>query len=365
MRDGHLDLKEVPDVEHTREQLLLEPIAAGVCGGDLNAMDHTGDFLHASRASGTPLFLFDPERDLVFGHEFTARVVEVGADVDRFGVEYEPGDVLLVSPAVIDPEGIVHCVGYASDYPGALAERCVVAPFGHVRIPDGVSPYEAAAVDPLATGINGVMRSGIVPPAGAIVTGCGPVGLGAVAELAARGVTPIVASEPSPERRRIATAFGAHVAVDPATDDPVAAWHDLAASDQRLFVYEASGKPGVLDQLLYASPSFTRITVVGACMVDDAIRPIVGIYKNITIEFCLGMGPDGEEYPFAETYARLADGRIDASELVTGYASLDAVDDVFAHLRPGRYQDIEHMKILIRHDLDGPGIRPPSATGHA
>jgi threonine dehydrogenase-like Zn-dependent dehydrogenase len=361
MRDGHLDLREVPDVEPTREQLLLEPIAAGVCGGDLNAMDHTEDFLHASRASGTPLFLFDPDRDLVFGHEFTARVVEVGADVDRFGVEYRPGDVLLVSPAVVDAEGVVHCVGYASDYPGALAERCVVAPFGHVRIPDGVSPYEAAAVDPLATGINGVMRSHIESPAGAIVTGCGPVGLGAVAELAARGIAPIVASEPSAERRRIAQAFGAHVAVDPAADDPVAAWYDLAAPDQRLFVYEASGKPGVLDQLLYAAPSFTRITVVGACMVDDAIRPIVGIYKNITIEFCLGMGPDGDEYPFAETYARLADGRIDASQLVTGYASLDAVDEVFAHLRPGNYQDIEHMKILIRHDLDGPGIRAPGA----
>ena len=356
MRDGHLDLKEVPDVEPNREQLLLEPISAGVCGGDLNAMDHTDDFLHASRASGTPLFLFDPDRDLVFGHEFTARVVEVGADVDRYGVEYQAGDVLLVSPAVIDPEGVVHCVGYASEYPGALAERVVVAPFGHVKIPDGVSPYEAAAVDPLATGINGVMRSRIQPSAGAIVTGCGPVGLGAVAELAARGITPIVASEPSAARRRIAKAFGAHYAVDPAADDPVAAWHDLAAPDQRLFVYEASGKPGVLDQLLYAAPQFTRITVVGACMVDDAIRPIVGIYKNITIEFCLGMGPDGDEYPFAETYARMADGRIDASQLVTGYASLEAVENVFAHLRPGSYHDIEHMKILIRHDLEGPGI---------
>ena len=164
--------------------------------------------------------------------------------------------------------------------------------------------------------------------------------------------------------RRIAKVFVAHFAVDPAVDDPVAAWHDLAShgkdGDQRLFVYEASGKPGVLDQLLYAAPQFTRITVVGACMVDDAIRPIVGIYKNITIEFCLGMGPDGEEYPFAETYERMADGRIDASQLVTGYASLEAVDEVFAHLRPGSYHDIEHMKILIRHDLEGPGIRAPA-----
>ena len=39
--------------------------------------------------------------------------------------------------------------------------------------------------------------------------------------------------------------------------------------------------------------------------------------------------------------------------------AVGSVDEVFAHLRPGSYHDIEHMKILIRHDLDGPGIVNP------
>ncbi len=356
MRHGRLDLTDVPEPAMSDDHLLLEPISAGVCGGDLNALEHTEAFLHASRASGTPLFLFDPDRDLVFGHEFTARVADVGARVDG----YAPGDVLLVSPAVVDPGGVVHCVGYASDYPGALAERVVVSPYGHVKIPDGVSAIDAAIVDPIATGLNGVWRSKIESPAGAVVTGCGPVGLGSVAALAERGIHPIVASDPSATRREIARAFGAHVVVDPAEDDPVAAWRDLADPTQRLFVYEASGKPGVLDSLLYAVPPYTRITVVGACMVDDPIRPIVGIYKNVVIEFSFGMGPDGAEYPFAATFERIADGRIDASRLITGHAGLEGVEEVFAHLRPGDYRDIEHMKILIRHDIEGPGIHPPA-----
>ena len=355
MLHGRLELKDIPEPPMTDAHLLVEPIAAGVCGGDLNAMEHADEFLHASRASGTPLFLFDPDRDLVFGHEFTARVAEVGAHVEG----YAPGDLILVSPAVLDPDGVAHCVGYASDYPGALAERVVVSPYGHVPIPDGVSPYEAAAVDPLATGLNGVWRSKIEPPAGALVTGCGPVGLGALAALVERGIDPIVVSDPSESRRDVARSFGAHVVVDPTEDDPVAAWRDLADASQRLYVYEASGKPGVLDSLLYTVPSYTRISVVGACMVDDPIRPIVGIYKNVTIEFCFGMGPDGDEYPFAATFERLADGRIDASKLVTGYAGLEGVDEVFQHLRPGDYRDIDHMKILVRHDIDGPGIHAP------
>ncbi len=74
MLHGRLELKDIPEPPMTDAHLLVEPISAGVCGGDLNAMEHADEFLHASRASGTPLFLFDPDRDLVFGHEFTARV---------------------------------------------------------------------------------------------------------------------------------------------------------------------------------------------------------------------------------------------------------------------------------------------------
>ena len=34
---------------------------------------------------------------------------------------------------------------------------------------------------------------------------------------------------------------------------------------------------------------------------------------------------------------------------------------MFANLRPGDYRDIEHVKILVRHDIDGPGIHAPDA----
>ena len=116
MRRGRLELKDIPEPPMSDEHLMVEPLAAGVCGGDLNALEHADEFLFASRASGTPLFVFDPDADLVFGHEFTGRVVEVGANVEG----YAPGDQLLVSPAVVGPDGVVHCVGYATDYPGAL-----------------------------------------------------------------------------------------------------------------------------------------------------------------------------------------------------------------------------------------------------
>jgi threonine dehydrogenase-like Zn-dependent dehydrogenase len=283
MKHGRLELKDVPEPRLGPGQLLVEPIAAGVCGGDLNALTLTDAFLDASRRSDMRTFIFHPDRDVVFGHEFTSRVLDVGPGVE----DYAPGDTLLNLPIAIDDDGVAHCVGYATDYPGALAERVVVQAFGQLRIPEHVSPHLPAIVDPLATGLNGVVRSKIEPPSGAVVTGCGPVGMGAVWELARRGIAPIVASDPSAARRAMAAEFGAHDVVDPYEDDPVAAWRDLAPAGTPLYVYEAAGKPGLLNELLVSVPQFTRITVVGACMTDDAISPIIGIYKNVTIEFSM------------------------------------------------------------------------------
>ena len=356
MQRGRLELKDVPEPPMSDDHMLVELLAAGVCGGDLNALEHADEFLHAAvHAPAAPRSSCSiPIVTSCSDTSSPRRVAEVGARVKG----YAPGDVLLVSPAVVDPDGVVHCVGYASDYPGAGSRSAsVVSPYGHVPIPDGVSPYEAAAVDPLATGLNGVWRSRIEPPAGAIITGCGPVGLGALAALVERGIHPIVVSDPSATRREVARSFGAHVVVDPSDDDPVSAWRisPTRSSDSSCTRHPAN--PACSTRCSTPFRRTPRVTVVGACMVDDPIRPIVGIYKNVTIEFCFGMGPDGDEYPFAATFERLADGRIDASKLVTGYAGLEGVEEVFAHLRPGDYRDIDHMKILIRHDIDGPGIR--------
>ncbi len=359
LRDGELVVDSVPDPVPGPGQLLVEPLATGICGSDLSAWQHTDEFLQASVDSGTDIFIFDKTRDLVMGHEFSSRVIEVGADVKA----YSPGDVIVTVPMAIDATGGYHCVGYASDFPGALAERVVVeAEAGrplHPKVPDHFDPYLAALTEPLTVGFNAVDRSRILRDIGAVVIGCGPVGLGVVVGLAERGIAPIVVSDPSPSRRKLAADHGAHIVVDPANEDPIDAWRSATGAKQRLYVYENTGVKGMLNQLLYSVPPSTRILVSGSCMVDDTIRPVVGIYKNIRIDFCMGpdpdLGPTGQDQ-FALTLQRLADGRIDAQKLVTGWASLEAAGKAFEALRPADSHRIEHFKILVRHDLTGPEI---------
>jgi threonine dehydrogenase-like Zn-dependent dehydrogenase len=363
MRRGRLLVDEIPEPAMDHDQMLLRPLATGVCGSDLSAMEHTAEFLQASRDSDTAMYLFDPERDLVFGHEFSAEVLEVGDNV----ADYTAGDRIVASPSVIDPAGDFHVVGYASDYPGSLAERVVVQNSSrHIVIPPGVSAEMATLTEPLADGFQAVARTRISPPSGALVLGCGPLGLGAVAALSERGISPIVASDYSATRRALAVRYGAHLAVDPSQSEAVSAWRDLAAPSQRLFVFDVTGAKGVLNSLLYTVPKDTRITIVGSVMVDDTIRPVLGIYKNIKIEFWGGAeDPDLgtlEVDEYAETFRRIVDGRLDVRPLITGYAGYEGTGKVFDLLRPSDPTQIEHLKILIRPDLSGDRIYAPDTV---
>ncbi|MEV0354829.1 zinc-binding dehydrogenase [Nocardia sp. NPDC050697] len=355
LRGGDIVAAEVPEPVAGPGQLLVAPLAAGVCGSDLSAWQHTDDFLVAHREADAPEEVFDPDRDLVLGHEFTARVVELGAGVTG----YRPGELLVALPWIRTADGSTHTVGYTDSSPGALAERTVIQSGGHLKIPAGVDPITAAVTEPLATGVNAVLRSGARDTATALVTGCGPVGLGAIIELKQRGIRSIVASDPSAVRRELALAYGAHVAVDPTADSAVEVlrYHHGGAET---FVYEASGAPGILGDLLSTAPKYTRVMVVGSAMRPETIRPVAGILRNTSLEFVGGPGRTESSYTALErVFEHLVRRRFDPALMVTGYAGLDAAADVFAALRPGAGNAIEHVKILIRNDLpDGGGIIP-------
>lgn len=354
LRDGEVRLTDIPEPVPGPNQLLVAPIATGICGSDLSAWQHTDDFLAAHREADVPGSLFDPAHDLVFGHEFTATVTEVGTGV----ADYAVGDRLVVLPWVVADDGLVHTVGYCNSKPGGLAEKVVVQAGGHLHIPSSVDPVTAAVTEPLATGVNAVLRSRIEAGAAAVVTGCGPVGLGAVVELAERGVHPIVVSDPSELRRTVALAYGADVAVDPRHTDPLTALAELVPANAEVFVFEASGARNLLSSLMSAVPPFSRIVIVGSAMQRESIRPVIGILKNLSLEFVGGPGRGEPTYQaFSRTFEHIVERRFDPGLMVTGFAGLDAVSDVFSALRPSEGTEIEHVKVLIRPDMPaGSGV---------
>ena len=154
----------------------------------------------------------------------------------------------------------------------------------------------------------------------------------------------------------LATALGADLVVDPAQTTPwqswreAAVWRDasrapvlppwIAGPPRRpAVVFECVGVPGVLDQIMAAAPRGTRIIVVGVCMEADTIYPMLGISKELNLQFVLGYTPD----EFAATLNHIAEGRIQVAPLITGKVGVEAVARAFEALAsPER-----HAKILV------------------
>jgi 2-desacetyl-2-hydroxyethyl bacteriochlorophyllide A dehydrogenase len=332
MRNKELVIDDVPVPAPGPGQVLADVIACGICGSDLHALKFADKLISTAEASGAP-FVMDLKKDVVMGHEFSARIVEVGAGVTNVKV----GDVVVSMPVIISAEGF-GAIGYNNTYPGAYSEQIVLSAMLCLPVPDGLDPRHAALTEPMAVGLHAVAKSGIKPGESALVLGCGPVGLAVIAALRLEGIDTIVASDFSPARRALATTMGAHVTVDPKEDPAISAWQK-AAGTKPVVIYEAVGVPGMLDQAIKDAPRGGRILVVGVCMEDDVIRPAIGINKELSIQFVLGYTPE----EFTRTLGHIAEGRIDVSPLITGEVGIAGVPQAFEDLANPE----AHAKILV------------------
>ncbi len=344
MRNDKLVVDDVPDPVPGQNQLLVRTIACGICGSDLHFLkygremqDITAD---AMGLGGGPMLDFD--KDIVMGHEFSAEVLEIGPDTQT-GVK--PGDAVVSVPVMvtdltnlqIEPIG-----AYSNVYGGGYAELMLLSSFMAMKVPDGTDARHAALTEPMAVGLHAVNKSGIKAGESAVVLGAGPVGLAVISALKRTGVEPIVAADFSPKRRELAVKIGAHEAVDPKQEPAIEAWRRLDGV-KPLVIYEAVGVPGMLAQAMKDAPAQGRVLVVGACMENDQMRPLVGVVKELEIRFAFGYDP----MEFNQCLQAISSGEIDVVPLITGEVGIDGVPGAFEALS----QPDEHCKILVEPTL--------------
>jgi threonine dehydrogenase-like Zn-dependent dehydrogenase len=317
-------------------QVLVQTLACGICGSDLHMLQHAGTLAEATRASGAP-FLVDFDQGIVMGHEFSGRVLALGPGAA--GVT--PGDVVVSMPVMLTPDGPV-TVGYSNHYPGGYGERMVLLAAFCLKVPEGLDPRLAALTEPMAVGRHAVARSGIGPGEAAAVLGCGPIGLAVIAWLRLAGIQPIVAADFSPKRRELAARLGAGHVVDPRQEGAVEAWTRLDGQ-RPLVIFEAVGARGMIDAAMRAAPRLARLCVVGVCLETDEIWPIVGVNKELTVQFALGYTLE----EFAGTLDTIASGELDVAPLITAEVGIAGVPDAFAALA----SPDEQVKILVRPEL--------------
>ncbi len=339
LKSGTIYVREdAPEPEPGFGQVLVQVKACGICGSDLHFAKHGADMLALTKEiEGMPDMGMgadiDLDQDVYMGHEFAGEVLEVGPDT----LAPAPGTLVTSIPILLSMSGVQGIV-YSNTVAAGYGERLLLsAPMLH-EVTNGLSANHAALTEPMAVGLHAVNKANIRPGDGALVLGCGPVGLAVIAALRLRGVDHIVASDFSPARRALATTMGAHEVVDPAVTPAFEAWA-ASGKSRPLVVFEAIGVPGIINSTLRSAPHGSRIVVVGVCMQPDTISPFFGISKELNIQFVLGYDP----MEFASTLHSIAEGEIDVAPLITGEVDLDGVPGAFEALA----NPDEHCKILV------------------
>ncbi|WP_245269367.1 zinc-binding dehydrogenase [Bradyrhizobium japonicum] len=332
-------------------QVLVKTLACGICGSDLHARQHAHRLAEMAQKTGRKPM--DLSRDVVFGHEFCCEIVDYGAGTAR---KLKPGTRVCSLPALVTPGGI-EGIGYSNDNIGGYAEAMLLSEALLLEVPNGLAPEHAALTEPLAVGVHAVAKANIRGGEVPLVIGCGPVGLAVIAALKLRGLHPIVAADYSPARRALAARLGADVVVDPRASQPYAAWAEHAQmSDAEkaarppfqamlpalkpAIIFECVGVPGLLQQVFEGAPRDARIVVVGVCMESDRNEPMLGIMKELNVQYVLGYTPE----EFASSLRLIAEGQVDAAAMVTAEVGLDGVAKAFADLANPE----AHTKIIVQ-----------------
>ncbi|MGZ6996579.1 MAG: zinc-binding dehydrogenase, partial [Acidimicrobiia bacterium] len=309
--------------------------ACGICGSDLHTLHHADSLLAVSDLAGAES-KFDPNADFVMGHEYSAEVVELGPQTD--GAPVSVGDLVVSMPMAIAGTGL-EPIGFSNTYNGGYADRMRLTAALCLPVPNGLDSRRAALTEPMAVGLHAVNKSGIKSDEGAMVLGCGPVGLAVIAALRSKGIGPIVAADFSERRRAMAVAMGAHEVVTPTTESAIDAWGRVGAPMQPVVLFEAIGVPGIIDQVMRDAPVQSRIVVVGVCMETDHLLPLVGVIKELNLQFVFGYDP----MEFGETLRRIAEGELDVTPMITGVVGVDGVPAAFDALANPE----EQVKILV------------------
>lgn len=331
---GDLRIETGPTPTPGPGEVLVEVSHCGICGTDLHL---------ALEGWGRP--------GSVGGHEWSGRVVALGADVDAVGV----GDAVVGGPQPTcgacpgcrsGRPSLCHARGApgGEEQRGAFADHVVTHEGAVVPVPAGLDLRAAALAEPLAVALHAVTLAEVVPGQRALVSGAGPIGTLVIAALRARGVTDVVVSEPSPVRRALAASLGARALAPEALDVPSIAEPARIVDGAVDVALECSGRPVAVSAALAQVVRGGRVVLVGTGIEPLALDSNRILLNELVLTGAYEYDADG----VADALAVLASGAIDVAALVE--PDDIALDDVVPALRGLAAGEVAG-KVLVRPAL--------------
>ncbi|MGY9073685.1 MAG: zinc-dependent alcohol dehydrogenase [Acidimicrobiales bacterium] len=307
------ELVELDEPTPSTEEVVLAIQRCGVCGSDVHA------YVEGWRLAPG-----------ICGHEWVGTVVAAGSDVTNVA----EGDLVTGGQA----PGCGQCRECRAD----LSQYCRVAKSHYsgrlAPASGGFAPYmalhaervisisheialdDAAMIEPAAVALHAVRRSRLKFGDIAVVVGAGPIGLLTAQCVRIAGAGLVIVVEPDADRRALALATGAHIAVAPG--EPMKEAIDAATAGLRADIaFDCAGIPQTIQQSVDTVRTGGSVCIVGVTSQPATISPMHWMMKEVAVDTSLVFTLD--EMRIAA--AMIGGGRLQVRPLHQGTVDLDGL----------------------------------------
>jgi len=310
-------------------EVLVKVMATSICGTDMHI--YNWDAWARSRFPAP----------MIFGHEMTGEVVDVGPGVNP--------DMVKVGDHVSAETHIAcgHCYQCRTgrkhicqtlkilgvDTPGVFAEY-VVIPAENAWVNDPDMPWEIASLqEPFGNAVQTVLAGPGVSSKTVLVTGCGPIGLMAVQVARASGASLIIATDVNEKRLALAQQMGADLTVNPKERDVIRAVLDATRGNGVDALLEFSGNQTAIRQGFQSLTFGGHASLLGipaGAIEFDLANDIV--FKAATV-----IGISGRK--MFETWYQVRElvtsGKVDLRSVISHHVPMTRFEEVFEAVRRG------------------------------
>jgi threonine 3-dehydrogenase len=326
-------IREVKIPAFGPQDVLVKVKVASICGTDLHIYNWDA---WAQRRIHPPL---------VPGHEFCGEVAAVGDEV----TSVKEGDFVSAEMHVACGKclqcrtGEAHICQHVQilgvDADGAFAEYVRIPESNIWKIDPSIPAEYASIFDPLGNAVHTVL-SGDVAAKTVAITGCGPIGLFAIAVAKACGATQVFAIEVNEYRRKVAAQMKADFVLDPTKDDVKAIVMDQTGDVGVDVLLEMAGHPDAIKLGFQILRLGGRVSLLGI-----PSKPIeMNLAEDIIFKGATVLGINGRRMyqTWYQMQALLKAGKLDLHPVITDRIAMSDFAKGMERLKTG-----EASKILV------------------
>ncbi|MGB9812117.1 MAG: zinc-dependent alcohol dehydrogenase [Thermovenabulum sp.] len=338
---GPMDMRyeEVEKPVPKEGEVCIKVRFASICGSDIE------EYKIGSDRARPPL---------IFGHEFSGEVVEVGPGVskERIGQRVSVNPILYCGKCYYCKKGLINLCNYRRSVgrtlgiekkrcDGGFAEYVCVPEFSLVPLKEGVTFEEGALLEPLAVCYCAAKEGNFEKGENVLVIGSGPIGLMITQFLKIFGSGKVAVTDIVDFRLEAAMKCGADYVLN-VKNEPVEKALELTDNVGFDRIIVTAGAPNVINDSIKLVRNGGSIVLVAMIRKVVEINPIDIVGRKLTV-----YGSYMFTNEMHEVMDYLINKKLNVGDIITSVHSLSEVPDVFRRLASENSKDI---KVLIKTD---------------